>query len=51
MRPRQWIKNFAVFAAALFAGGLFDPQVFPKIVLAFVVFADFHLPLTYSMTF
>jgi 4-hydroxybenzoate polyprenyltransferase len=38
MRPRQWIKNFAVFAAALFAGGLFDPQVFPKIVLAFVVF-------------
>lgn len=38
VRPRQWIKNFAVFAAITFAGELFDPPVFWKVALSFFVF-------------
>ena len=38
LRPRQWIKNLAVFGAAIFGGQLFDPAVFTKILIAFVVF-------------
>lgn len=38
LRPRQWIKNFAVFAAITFNGALFDPLVFEKVLLAFLVF-------------
>jgi 4-hydroxybenzoate polyprenyltransferase len=37
-RPRQWLKNFAVFAAAMFSGRLFSPQVFIPTFYAFVVF-------------
>jgi len=38
LRPRQWTKNFAVFAAILFAGELFDQLVFEKVFIAFFVF-------------
>lgn len=38
LRPRQWIKNFAIFAAILFAGELFNPAIFQKVFLGFIVF-------------
>lgn len=38
LRPRQWIKNFAIFAAALFSGHLFDPIILQKLFWGFLVF-------------
>ena len=38
IRPRQWVKNFAVFAAITFAGELFNQSVFEKVFLSFFVF-------------
>lgn len=38
LRPRQWIKNFAVFAAILFGGALFDFDVLAKVIWAFLIF-------------
>ncbi len=38
LRPRQWIKNLAIFAAITFAGELFDPPVFIKVLFGFFVF-------------
>jgi 4-hydroxybenzoate polyprenyltransferase len=38
MRPRQWIKNFAVFGAITFSGYLFEPAIFVKVLRAFFVF-------------
>ena len=38
IRPRQWIKNLAVFAAAIFAGEFFEPNIFQNVLLAFVAF-------------
>lgn len=38
LRPRQWIKNIALFAAITFAGQLFETQVFSKVFLGFLVF-------------
>lgn len=38
VRPRQWIKNFAIFAAITFTGELFNGPVFFKVFLAFLVF-------------
>ena len=40
-RPRQWIKNFAVFAALIFSGTLFDPTAQLKAVSAFLLFCIF----------
>lgn len=37
-RPRQWIKNFSVFAAPLFAGTLFDMDVIWLTTKAFFAF-------------
>lgn len=37
-RPRQWLKNFAVFAPITFAGLLLEPKNFELAVRAFVVF-------------
>lgn len=38
VRVRQWIKNFAIFAALTFSGELFNPTIFQKVLLAFIVF-------------
>ena len=38
LRPRQWIKNLAVFAAITFSGHLFDPDIFQKALLGFFAF-------------
>jgi len=38
LRPKQWIKNLAIFAAITFTGELFDPTVLSKVVLGFFVF-------------
>ena len=40
-RPRQWIKNFAVFAALIFSGTLFDPTNQIKTLAAFLLFCIF----------
>jgi 4-hydroxybenzoate polyprenyltransferase len=37
-RPVHWVKNFAIFAAILFSGNLFEEALLGKIVLAFVAF-------------
>ena len=41
VRPRQWIKNFAVFAALVFSGTLLDPTNQLKAVEAFLLFCIF----------
>jgi decaprenyl-phosphate phosphoribosyltransferase len=38
LRPRQWIKNFAIFAALLFSGQLFDLDHFGNVSLGFIIF-------------
>lgn len=38
LRPRQWIKNLAVFAAITFSGQLFSYDVFITVFLGFFVF-------------
>jgi 4-hydroxybenzoate polyprenyltransferase len=38
LRPRQWVKNLAIFAAITFTGELFDPLIVPKVILGFFVF-------------
>ena len=37
-RPRQWLKNFSLFAAPLFAGVLFKPKIFITSIEAFIAF-------------
>jgi 4-hydroxybenzoate polyprenyltransferase len=37
LRPRQWVKNFFVFAAVVFAQKLFTPLIWPALA-AFVIF-------------
>ncbi len=38
LRPRQWTKNLAIFAALLFSGQLFDPLLIERAILGFLVF-------------
>ncbi len=38
LRINQWIKNLAVFAPILFTGNLFDPDLFLRSLLVFIVF-------------
>ncbi len=38
LRPRQWIKNFIVFAAIVFGGEVFNLLILQKVILAFIVF-------------
>lgn len=40
-RPRQWIKNFAIFAALIFSGTLLDKTNLIKSLEAFVLFCGF----------
>lgn len=40
-RPRQWVKNFAIFAGLIFSGSLFVPEYQFKILSAFVLFCGF----------
>lgn len=40
-RPRQWIKNFAVFAALIFSGSLLDRDAQIKSFEAFLLFCGF----------
>lgn len=37
-RPRQWLKNLAIFTPVLFTGQLFDAGAFSKSIWAFVAF-------------
>lgn len=38
LRPRQWLKNLAIFAAITFSGHLFETPLLQKILLGFVAF-------------
>lgn len=38
LRPRQWLKNLALYAALIFTGLLYQPGAFQKVTSAFVVF-------------
>jgi len=38
LRPKQWIKNFAIFAAIIFSGNIFEPAIFQNVLLGFFVF-------------
>jgi len=38
-RPIHWIKNFALFAALVFSGGLFSKILFAKVILAVISFS------------
>ena len=38
IRPRQWLKNLALYAALLFSGWLFDGTVFGRVTLAVIIF-------------
>src|SRR3972149_4757110 len=38
LRPRQWVKNFAIFAAITFSGELFNIPVLKPVVIGFFVF-------------
>ena len=39
IRPRQWLKNFALFAPALFSGQLFEPKILNRLLLGFVLYS------------
>lgn len=36
-RPRQWIKNLAIFASLIFSGSLFEQDLFRKTIWGFVL--------------
>ncbi|MBI5044990.1 MAG: decaprenyl-phosphate phosphoribosyltransferase [Candidatus Levybacteria bacterium] len=38
LRPRQWIKNLAVFAAITFGGQLFIPSILTTVIFGFIIF-------------
>ena len=38
-RPRQWLKNLAIFAPLIFSASLFVPEKFIIVVLTFIVFS------------
>lgn len=38
-RPRQWLKNIALFAALIFSGQLFSFDSFTRVVYAFFIFS------------
>ena len=38
LRPRQWVKNLALFAAVTFTGQLFNPEAVIPVIIGFFVF-------------
>jgi len=38
LRPRQWMKNLALFAAIVFGGSLFNIDALSRVILAFISF-------------
>ena len=38
LRPRQWVKNFAIFAAITFSGQLFNTVALTPVIMGFLVF-------------
>lgn len=38
IRPRQWIKNFSLYAALVFSGFFFQPGYFVSVTYAFILF-------------
>lgn len=38
LRPRQWVKNFLIFAGLIFSQNLFNPEKFLYSLLAFLLF-------------
>lgn len=40
LRPRQWIKNLAVFAAISFGGSFFNTNLFTKAFIGFIAFCS-----------
>ena len=38
LRPRQWVKNLAIFAALVFSGELFNITALTPVVIGFFVF-------------
>lgn len=38
-RPRQWVKNFALFAALIFSGQLFLWESLSRVIIAFFIFS------------
>lgn len=38
LRPRQWVKNFAIFASVIFSGQLFNLNVTQYVIVGFFVF-------------
>ena len=38
LRPRQWIKNLAIFAAVTFTGTLLNPTIFLNVFYGFLIF-------------
>jgi 4-hydroxybenzoate polyprenyltransferase len=38
LRPRQWIKNLALFTGITFGGLLFDGDSFSKVIISFIAF-------------
>ncbi len=41
LRPRQWVKNFALFAALIFSGSLLIPEYQFNALMAFLLFCGF----------
>lgn len=41
LRPRQWIKNIALFAGITFAGQLINPELVSQVILGFIAFCLF----------
>lgn len=38
LRPRQWLKNFAIFASIVFTGQLFNVPILTEVCIGFVIF-------------
>lgn len=46
-RPRQWVKNFAIFAGLIFSGQLDNPTAFALVVQAFFIFCGISSAIYY----